>query len=202
MKKLLVTFSDEKEKKNFIEQSRKYYNKRDDWSYFESEEIRTPEENMKQAMTNRKATGMIIGTIVWVAALFLLFRWGFKAPKTVTETVIVTGNTYEVTINTTKLPAIGSLVYYYDATIAVQHWAKLNQIRVDSDGITRYNLCTQAIVSSDELCESRIDDKNNCDEVGCAQKCTHRYPIPYDQCFDTSIIWSTEQDLRDWICNK
>jgi hypothetical protein len=202
LKNLKVSFWNEEEKDAFIKQSKKYYEKRDDWYYFEYDED-TLEQRQAKFQQNWKEFLYVLGWIIACLLIVFVFYWGFtKKPEPIIKeiTTVVTGNTYPVTIDTRKIPAIWSFVYFYDSTITVQKWAKLNQIRIDSDGIIRYNLCTQW-TQGDDNCINWVDDKNNCDEMWCDRICT-KYVIPYDQCFDTSIIWKTEQDLRDWICNK
>lgn len=145
----------------------------------------------------------ILGGIVMVALVirFFVVRFQHKPePITITNTVTVTGNTYNVTLDTKKLPAIGSLVYYYDSTITVQKWAKLNQIRVDSDGMTRFNICKPN--ESERTC--LVEGDRSCPEWETCWEpwCKVWNEPPYTDCFDTSIIGETEQQLRDWICNN
>jgi len=205
LKNLKVSFSNEEEKKLFIKQSKAYYDKRDDWFYFEYNEDSSLEERTANAKQNWKE----FLYVVWWVVLCALIVWFFivqfsKKPEPIikTNTVTVTGNTYQVTIDTKKLPAVGSLVYYYDNTITAQKWAKLNQIRVDADGITRFNVCLQA-EKWDDNCTTWKDTNQDCDDQwkNCNRECTAR-DVPYNNCFDISIIGETEQDLKDWICNK
>lgn len=206
LKNLKVSFWDEDEKKKFIEQSKEYYNKRDDGYYFEYDEEKTLTDRQAKFNQNFKEFLYVLWWIIACLLIVFVFYWGFtKKPEPIikTNTITVTGNTYEVTIDTKKIPAIGSLVYYYDATISVQKWAKLNQIRVDADGITRYNICLPKEEDRTCLVENpKRDPMNNDNANEWLEYCVQRNEVPYTNCFDTSIIGSTEQTLRDWICNK
>ena len=203
LKNLKVSFGNEKEKEDFIKQSKAYYEKRDDGYYFEYENAKTLTERQASFKQNWKEFLYVLAAIAMIAIILttvIVVTKHKPEPIIKTNTVVVTGNTYEVTLDTKKIPAIWNLVYYYDSTISAQSWAKLNQVRIDSDGIIRYNICTQW-GKWDDSCTKFIEDKNDCYDGKCTQKCV-AWDIPYDQCIDTSIISNILQWLKDGICNK
>lgn len=140
--------------------------------------------------------------LLWIIITTLLIRFFVvqfqkkPEPRVITNVVTVTGDTYQVTLNTNTLPAIGSMVYYYNSEIVMQSNAKLNQIRVDSDGITRFNICTQDEFNKICLLEKPWQVKWNYDE----DRCQKRSEPEYSDCFDTSIIGSSEQELKNALC--
>lgn len=182
---VLVKFDDEKEARAFEKDVIAILKKKKYSKYYSEYWYKEP------SRWHFKSFLYVLVSLILAATTILFFVRHFQhkpEPITIIDTQIVTGNTYEVILNTNKLPAIWDMVYYYDKTISVQSWAKLNQIRVDADGIIRYNICLQQEVwCNDEYdgdyyweCKTPIYEWNNC--------------------FDISIIGSTEAELREWIC--
>lgn len=125
-------------------------------------------------------------TIVCLLIRWWVFLFWKKMVVQTTVTEVVTGDIYNVTLDTKQIPAIGSLVWYYNNEIVPQSWAELMQIRIENDWVIKYNLC---------------DTITELESRSCWEDCTEYFHPEYWNCFDTTIIASTEQWLKDALCD-
>lgn len=200
MPKITLNFSSKKEETKFINKAKEIY---EDWDdhHLEYDSEANIELQKKQANQNFKEFLYIIGWITMIALIIWFFVAQFrKQPEPIIKTneIYITGNIYEVTMDTKKLPAIWSLVYYYDNTMTIQSWAKLEQIRIDSDWVTRYRICLQEPAMAQ--CMEEYEDNRYPSGQHKDERCRERSNAPYSNCFDTVLIGNTTQWLKDNMC--
>ena len=123
---VLTKFTDKAEADRFIKHGEDYYKKKDGYHF---DYTRPAKDNFKDFLY-----------VIWWLAIITLIVWlcylWFSS-----KSFINRPNITNVVLDQQELPAIWEKVYFYGWDMKIYNDRTLNQIRIDSDWVVKYNIC-------------------------------------------------------------